>query len=194
MSTAPPEMIELPGARVRRDTIEDAEAIARAIADDLPRLAVYMDWATPDVATAQAQRERILDCRAQWEEGTAFDYLIEGGDGAVLGKIGFPRRIDDACLELGYWLTGEAEGRGLITGAAYVLTAHALQLDGIERVEIHCDAANLRSRAVPQRLGYRLDRVVDCPVVTSGQTGRQEIWISPTSSPVGVERAASHRS
>ena len=47
-------------------------------------------------------------------------------------------------------------GRGALTDAAFAL-------DGIERVEIHCDEANLRSAAVPRRLGYTLAEIRNKP-------------------------------
>jgi RimJ/RimL family protein N-acetyltransferase len=48
-------------------------------------------------------------------------------------------------------------------------------------VEIHCDEANVASRAVPARLGYRLDRIDDVGVTAPGETGRSMIWIAERS-------------
>jgi RimJ/RimL family protein N-acetyltransferase len=47
------------------------------------------------------------------------------------------------------------------------------------RVEIHCDEANVRSAAVPRRLGYRLDRIEDDRVSAPGDLGRSMIWVWP---------------
>ena len=57
------------------------------------------------------------------------------------------------------------------------LTAAALALPGVERVEIHCDEANRRSAAVPRRLGYRLDRIEADHVSAPGDLGRSMIWV-----------------
>jgi RimJ/RimL family protein N-acetyltransferase len=57
------------------------------------------------------------------------------------------------------------------------LTRILLELDGIDRVEIHCDEANTRSAAVPQRLGYRLDRIQDVGVQAPFEIGRGMVWI-----------------
>ncbi|MFD4368482.1 GNAT family N-acetyltransferase [Rhodococcus sp. NPDC058521] len=179
MTDAPPEAIRLDGATVRREAVADAPRIARVIDENLPRLSFWMDWATPEVANTAAQVARIDSAHAKWTAREAFDYLIVDIEDEVLGKIGFPRRIGADALELGYWLTQGAEGRGLITQAARALTRAGLQVDGIERIEIHCDEANTKSSAVPHRLGYRLDRIVDFPVTTEGQTGRQMIWVDP---------------
>ena len=42
---------------------------------------------------------------------------------------------------------------------------------------IVCDEANLRSAAVPQRLGYTLDRVEARAPEAPGETGRMQIWV-----------------
>jgi RimJ/RimL family protein N-acetyltransferase len=180
MADEPPDRIEANGSVLRRETADDAEAVARAIHSNLQRLAHWMEWATADTATADAQATRIAATATKWAAGQAFDYVIVDADDAILGKIGLPRRIGTDALELGYWIAAEAEGRGVITDATRALTDAALALDGIERVEIHCDEANTRSSAVPRRLGYQLDRVEDeQPITAPGETGRKMVWIYP---------------
>ncbi len=46
-------------------------------------------------------------------------------------------------------------------------------------MEIHTDAGNARSAAVPQRLGYRLARVDTFEPRTRSETGRLQIWVTP---------------
>ena len=45
-------------------------------------------------------------------------------------------------------------------------------------MEIHCDEANVRSAAVPRRLGYRLDRIEPDAITSPGELGRMMIWVS----------------
>nr|WP_296775607.1 GNAT family N-acetyltransferase [Rhodococcus sp. (in: high G+C Gram-positive bacteria)] len=177
MPTTPPERIELDGIVIRRETSDDAHAVADAIASNIPRLAPWMEWAVAEAGNVDTQLTRIADNAVQWNSGSVYDYLItDASEVEVLGKAGMHKRSDDG-LEIGYWLTQAAEGRGFMTRIAAELTFVALSMDGIDKVEIHCDEANLRSRAIPERLGYRLDRVVDHPITTTHQTGRQMIWI-----------------
>jgi RimJ/RimL family protein N-acetyltransferase len=55
------------------------------------------------------------------------------------------------------------------------LTRILLSLPRINRVEIHCD--DLRSAAVAERLGYRLDRIEDDGVNAPAESGRGMVWI-----------------
>jgi RimJ/RimL family protein N-acetyltransferase len=66
-----------------------------------------------------------------------------------------------------------------MTRAAKALTELGLGLPGVARVEIRCDAANLRSAAVPRRLGFRLDREEDGEILAPGDSGREQFWITP---------------
>jgi RimJ/RimL family protein N-acetyltransferase len=62
-------------------------------------------------------------------------------------------------VELGYWLDAAVTGQGLATAAARALLDVAATLPRMSHAEIHCDAENGASAAVPQRLGFQLARV-----------------------------------
>jgi len=49
----------------------------------------------------------------------------------------------------------------------------------VDRVEIPCDEANVRSQAVPRRLGYRLDRIEADDIKAPAEFGRSMVWIFP---------------
>ena len=177
----PPERIDLDALTLRRSTAVDAGAIAAAVAANLEHLAPWMPWATPASARPDAQRERLRQTEAAWERGSDFEFLVvaRGQDASVLGVFGLHRTVGPRAIELGYWLAQDATGRGYATAAAGALTAAALALEDVDFVEIHCDQANLRSRRVPERLGYRLDRVEDDEVEAPGEVGRSMIWLYP---------------
>ncbi|HET9309826.1 MAG TPA: GNAT family protein [Actinomycetota bacterium] len=57
--------------------------------------------------------------------------------------------------EIGYWISSSFEGRGLISRSARELTRLAFEHVGVHRAIIRAGVGNVRSRAVPERLGYR---------------------------------------
>lgn len=163
---------------IRRETADDAVVIADAIERNRERLLPWLGWATKEAAQASAQLARITEVGEQWDSGEMFDYgIFDLDDGSFLGKIGMHRRIGTHGIELGYWLDSKAEGRGVITEATTALVREALALDGVDRVEIHCDAANVRSQAVPRRLGFVLDRIEYQPISAQFETGDHMVWV-----------------
>ena len=103
--------------------------------------------------------------------------MVSDPDGEFVGTIGLHRRLADYAVEIGYWTVAAKTRRGYATAAAQAMTQVALALPGTRRVEIHCDEANTRSAAIPQRLGYRLDRIEDDGVRAPFETGRGMVWI-----------------
>jgi RimJ/RimL family protein N-acetyltransferase len=126
-----------------------------------------------------------------WEEGREFQFAVradargtdEGGADLVrpiIGYCGLHDRLGGGALEIGYWVRSSHTGRGVATTAAAALTrAAALAVDGVEQVEIHCDAANTKSSAVPPKLGYRLDRIDRRPPEAPGETDQHMVWVFP---------------
>jgi RimJ/RimL family protein N-acetyltransferase len=179
VQTSPPERIDLDGFHLRRVADGDGPMVAATVAANVDRLAVWMPWASTST-TVEFHRYRTPQTVARWDQGVQFEYLaVHTETGAHLGTFGLERRIGPGALELGYWLTAEASGHGYATAAARALTQAGLALPDIHRMEIHCDRANERSRRIPERLGYRLDRLEPNELDAPGKTGQCMIWVYP---------------
>jgi RimJ/RimL family protein N-acetyltransferase len=173
----PPERIETDGLILRRWLPEDLQARYDAIIASYEHLHRWMDW-IPEPPTLEQQREWGERQAERHGPGGDFNYgIFDAADGTVLGSIGIHDRLGPGALEIGYWCHAHHTGKGVITRAARELTRIVLGLDGIERVEIHCDQANVRSAAVPKRLGYRLDRVQPDGVRAPAESGVGMVWI-----------------
>mgnify|MGYP002783826101 CR=1 FL=1 len=62
-------------------------------------------------------------------------------------------------VSMSYWCRSKDQGQGYITEATGALTLFAFQELGFKRVTILCDAANSKSIAVAERLGFSLETV-----------------------------------
>ncbi|MFI5274095.1 MAG: GNAT family N-acetyltransferase [Ktedonobacterales bacterium] len=140
---------------------DDAPALHEAIAmsrDHLRRWMRFID----EHQTAEETRAYIVRSRAKWLLREDMNLGIWSPDLLRLyGGIGVMAR-DWAvpAFELGYWLRADAAGHGYVTAAAGLLTGYLLGAHHAQRVQIRCDARNLRSAAVPRRLGYALEGVL----------------------------------
>ena len=180
MSTRPPERIDLGDVVLRRERVGDEALISPAVRANLEHLRPWMPWATAEGAAESAQRERLSNNERTWDDAQDHSFLLlDAKESTLLGIFGMHRRIGPDAIEIGYWLSQNAVGNGYATRATKALTDAALELDDVSRVEIHCDEANIRSQKVPQRLGYRLDRIEDDGIQAPGEVGRGMVWIYP---------------
>jgi RimJ/RimL family protein N-acetyltransferase len=93
--------------------------------------------------------------RVEMAEGSGATYLVLGGVRAV-GKIWLDVR--GTTSEMGWWLRAGATGHGYATEAVRALSALALDV-GVERLEVHTDPDNVRSRALAERAGFVLEEI-----------------------------------
>jgi ribosomal-protein-serine acetyltransferase len=61
---------------------------------------------------------------------------------------------------LSYWLDAAHQGRGIMTACCRALVLHSFKTWKLNRVTIECAVENTRSRAIPERLGFKLEGVV----------------------------------
>jgi ribosomal-protein-serine acetyltransferase len=118
-----------------------------------PDLEKWMPWAAEqDLA---ATERFIAGAEKQLEGENGFQAAIEPEE-EIIGVLGV-HAIDWANrnTSIGYWLAAPARGRGVMTTAVRALLDHAFYEWGLHRVEIHCAPDNHRSRAIPERLGFR---------------------------------------
>jgi RimJ/RimL family protein N-acetyltransferase len=175
---APPERVEAGSVVVRRVRPSDAGAIAAAVGTSLDYLRPWMPWATPEAAERASQLARVAEADHNWESGIGYVYSVLTADnGTLVGEIALHRRPAEGSIELGYWIAASQAGQGYGTSAGKALTSVALALPGVDRVEIHCDAANVASAAIARKLGYRLERIEERHPETPGETGRLMIWV-----------------
>jgi RimJ/RimL family protein N-acetyltransferase len=179
MSLRPPILPEDAGAigevSVRRWIEEDAEALNLAVLESLEHLRPWMEWAAEPPLSPRARRRQIRQMHVRWAAGGDCNYVIRVGE-RVAGSCGLHRRLGPGGLEIGYWLHPDFTGRGVATTAAELLTSAAFTVPDIEFVEIHHDQANVRSRRIPERLGYTLVASVPDEPTAPGELGVECRW------------------
>jgi ribosomal-protein-serine acetyltransferase len=143
------------GIHLRAPQTSDAEAVCELVSRNYSHLRTFMEWAKPDYS---------IDDARQWIDrdignAHAMNFLICRG-GEILGTIGFASFDRDANVtEIGYWIDAGEQGKGIVSRAARRLVDIAFTDLGMNRVQIRCAADNLRSAAIPEKLGFKLEGV-----------------------------------
>jgi len=157
--------------------LEDAPQLKAAIDANLDHLRPWMPWAQHEPSSPETIAARIGRFEQDFAAGLDATYgIFARDDGRVLGGTGLHLRIP-AGVEIGYWLDHRELGRGFATEASKALTAEAFRHPEVSRVQIRCDPRNLRSAAVPRRLGYRLvETMVGQAYAPDGSSRDTMVW------------------
>jgi ribosomal-protein-serine acetyltransferase len=147
------------GKHLRLIEESDADELFALADANRAHLEPWMPW-IPVTRTPDDTRQFIRLTRRQLADDDGMQLAIVGVDGAIAGVVGF-HRIDWAnrATSIGYWLAADRQGRGLITEAVRALVDYAFGSRGLHRIEIAAAVDNARSRAVPERLGFREEGV-----------------------------------
>jgi ribosomal-protein-serine acetyltransferase len=136
----------------------DAEELNALINANRAYLSRWMAWAADhDLAAA---RSFIDLTRTQLAENNGLQTaIVERGE--IVGVTGF-HGVDwrNRSTSLGYWLAEDRQGRGTMTRAVHALVGHAFTAWKLNRAEIRAAPENLRSQAIPVRLGFTREGVL----------------------------------
>jgi ribosomal-protein-serine acetyltransferase len=138
----------------------DAEALVRVIETNRAYLSEWLPWVEATPNDVEARRDFIRRARQQVEDDNGFHAAIVDAD-EIIGVVGF-HGVDwrNRSTSIGYWLAADRQGHGTMTEAVRALTQHAFEVWNLNRVEIRVATANVRSAAIPRRLGFAEEGVL----------------------------------
>ena len=156
----PPERVEVgPGLELRALQPEHADVMFALVDAERAHLRVWLPWVDGTRAVTDT-RAFLLDVCAKRAAGQTLAYGLWEGE-ALRGVLGFHDiSASNGNLQVGYWLSREGEGRGLMTMSVAAMLSVAYDTLQMERVEIRCAVRNRKSWAIPERLGFSLEGVM----------------------------------
>ena len=144
----------------------DALMLQLAINASLEHLRPWMPWAREEPKGLESKVALIRLFRGQFDLGQdyVFGIFLKGTTAAgpstateLIGSTGLHTRLGKDAREIGYWISARHIGQGYATEAVSALMKVGFGIEGLNRIEIHCSPANLRSQRVPEKLGYRME-------------------------------------
>jgi len=157
-----PMPIMTPRLVLRPPRVGDGVIVNAAVLESFDQLHPFMPWARKKQSPEETE-EFVRQAAANWilkksEEPWLPLFVFQKETDQFVGSTGF-HNIDweVPCLETGYWIRNRCAGQGLMTEAVNALTQYALKQLRVKRIAITCDINNIRSRKIPERLGYQLE-------------------------------------
>ncbi|NNN15623.1 MAG: GNAT family N-acetyltransferase [Acidimicrobiaceae bacterium] len=140
--------------RLRLITHYDSFALFNLIDSDREHLGEFLSW-VHDTKSIEDTDNFVTNCLLQLTTGTGF---VTGMvlAGKLVGVIGFqPINFESLTVDLGYWIHSDYQGLGVVTKSTVAMTTIAFTRMGLQTVTITADQRNIRSRAIPERLGFQ---------------------------------------
>ena len=138
----------------------DADEVFALIDANREHLGRWMPWVEHEHEPADVL-PFIRATRKQIADNDGLQTAIVDPGGRIVGVIGF-HNVDwlNRKTSIGYWLAAGAQGHGTMTEAVRALVDHAFDTWKLNRVTIQAAVENARSRAIPERLGFREEGVM----------------------------------
>lgn len=134
-------------------TFDNARAVFALIDGQREYLHQWFDWVDATISPETAYP--FMQRTAETTNGNY--YIVQSG--RVIGSVGVDYNERRKSGEIGYWLSHDANGRGIMTRAVGVLERFCFGALGVNRVEILVDVENAKSQAVAMRAGYQREGV-----------------------------------
>jgi len=145
----------------------DAEELHRVIGANAGHIGAWLPFAEQPFARTSAHVRRMV---RDFEAGRGLGMVVLDRR-RLVGAVSFVDPTPEHSLtSIGYWLAEEAQGRGIMTRAVAAMVREAFDRWGFRRVEIRVAADNGRSRAIPERLGFREEGLLRAGHTVGGRT------------------------
>lgn len=136
--------------------LQDAEGFFRVLDKSRAHIGKWMIW-PDDVKSIDDMRRSIDVARKLFEERSRLPAGI-WFEGQPVGAISLDHiDLQAKQASVAYWLGRYFEGQGLVSRCCDALLEYAFDDLDLHRIEIRCARENEKSRAVPERLGFKLE-------------------------------------
>lgn len=146
-------MISTDRLTLRRFRESDAAALSAYRSDeDVVR---YQSWSAP-VTLDEALRMVHAMAAADPDEPGWFQYAVQRtADGVLLGDVGVNLHDNRMQADIGFTFAPAHQGHGYATEAVRAILDRLFREQGVHRVSAECDARNVRSARLLERVGFR---------------------------------------
>ena len=153
-----PESFESDRLTIRAPRVGDGAEVNAAIRETFDDLKIWMPWAQqmPTLEESEAFVRRA-QCQFLEREDLTLLLFLKGTNTLVGGSGLHQINWDIPKFEVGYWCRKRFQGQGYITESTEAITTFAFDILGAKRVGIRCDSKNVKSRGIPDRLGFTLE-------------------------------------
>lgn len=156
----------------------DGKVVAQAINESIEELKPWMPFAQEN----QNEETVEINIRKSYAEFLQREdlrfHIFLKDTGEFIGSSGL-HRINWSIpkFEIGYWINSRFSKKGYMKEAVEGIVKFSLEELRAKRLEIRCDPKNLRSRAIPEKLGFKLEGILENDKLTADGLGLRDTCI-----------------
>lgn len=137
-----------------------AQVMTDLIVRNQDRLARWEPWAEQP-ATLDGTRAYIRAALEDFIKGRQISTIITVDHGRrFIGRCGMRINPYAGSGDIGYWIDGEYEGRGITSRSARALVTSVFAELGLTKVDLRTSVANTRSRGLAEGLGFTFEGIM----------------------------------
>ncbi|MFN8015737.1 MAG: GNAT family protein [Acidimicrobiia bacterium] len=142
--------------QLRAKSSESFDNFAKVAKENRDFLFKWLPWAenTPD--DSSVEHYKTAPEKKQNNEEANWDIYVNNELAGAIGAMLRDKERD--VIEIGYWLAEKYNGQGIMTACTKKLCDVLFRETTTPLIEIGADIRNEKSKAIPQRLGFKLDR------------------------------------
>ncbi len=128
----------------------------------------WLPW-VDQMKTLENAEKYIADCNKRAAANTDYAYAIIS-EKEMLGRIGLHYiNPQNRIAEIGYWLSDELQGRGIVTKCCKALINHGFTELGLNRIEIKCAVGNAKSFSIAEKLKFKREGILHKAELLNGK-------------------------
>lgn len=156
-----PEEVFTERLKLRMPKPGDGKAVNAAITASIDELKPWLGF-VQDQPSPRETEINIMESHILFLKRENLRYLIfDRETDEFIGTTGFHAiEWEIPKMEIGYWISTVHSGKGYMIEAVGALTDLAIDNFACRRIEIRCESENIKSRAVPEKLGYALEGIL----------------------------------
>ena len=152
---------------VRSFEVTDAQELFDTIDASRKHLHPWLNWVSKTTKPEQSLEfiQRSLQ-KAHDQEGLDLALVYNG---KIIGGIGMHAwEHDTRRAQIGYWISAEHEGKGIVAKSLSGFTGFLFDKIGLNKIEIHFVQTNARSARIAARLGFRIEGIIRQSIIRNG--------------------------
>ena len=117
----------------------------------------------------QHTRNFVIKMQGLLQEGKGRGWAVYYED-QLVGVIDFHRmKLEDGITDIGYFLGKNSQGKGIVTRACQAIIDFGRTELDLKKITIRCISENVKSQAIPKRLGFTKVRTDEKAVLLYGK-------------------------